>query len=88
MGANAIKVEPLKGEGTRGLLATDPRNSFKGMGAYSLTLNRNKRSVCLDLKSEQRLEVFYDLVRPADVVLDNFSAGVPTKLKIDFAHLM
>jgi crotonobetainyl-CoA:carnitine CoA-transferase CaiB-like acyl-CoA transferase len=87
LGADAIKVEPLKGEGTRGLLATDPRNSFKGMGAYFLTLNRNKRSVCLDLKSEQGLEVFYDLVRQADVVLDNFSAGVPTKLKIDFAHL-
>ncbi|RGP53646.1 CaiB/BaiF CoA transferase family protein [Pseudomonas abyssi] len=87
LGADTIKIEPIKGEGTRGLLASDPRNSFKGMGAYFLTLNRNKRSVCLDLKSEQGLEVFYDLVRQADVVLDNFSAGVPAKLKIDFEHL-
>lgn len=87
LGADTLKVEPLKGEGTRGLLAGDPRNSFKGMGAYFLTLNRNKKSLCLDLKSEEGLAVFYDLVKKADVVLDNFSAGVPAKLKIDYAHL-
>ncbi|WXL25955.1 CoA transferase [Ectopseudomonas mendocina] len=87
LGAETIKVEPLAGEGTRALLAKDPNNSLKGMGAYFLTLNRNKKSVCIDLKSESGLELFYDLVRNADVVLDNFSAGVPAKLKIDFEHL-
>ena len=87
LGADTIKVEPLAGEGTRALLAKDPNNSLHGMGAYFLTLNRNKKSICIDLKSESGLELFYDLVRTADVVLDNFSAGVTTKLKIDFAHL-
>lgn len=87
LGAETIKVEPLTGEGTRSLLANDPKHSFKGMGAYFLTLNRNKQSVCIDLKSEQGLAVFHDLVRKADIVLDNFSAGVPQKLKIDFEHL-
>ncbi len=87
LGAETIKVEPLAGEGTRALLAKDPRHSLNGMGAYFLTLNRNKQSVCIDLKSETGLQVFYDLVRKADVVLDNFSAGVPQKLKIDYAHL-
>ncbi|WP_027896569.1 CaiB/BaiF CoA transferase family protein [Zestomonas thermotolerans] len=87
LGAETIKVEPLTGEGTRALLAKDPKNSLKGMGAYFLTLNRNKKSVCVDLKSAAGLEIFYDLVRHADVVLDNFSAGVPAKLKIDYAHL-
>jgi crotonobetainyl-CoA:carnitine CoA-transferase CaiB-like acyl-CoA transferase len=87
LGAETIKVEPLAGEGTRALLAKDPNNSLKGMGAYFLTLNRNKKSVCIDLKSESGLELFYDLVRTSDVVLDNFSAGVPAKLKIDFEHL-
>jgi len=87
LGAEAIKVEPLTGEGTRALLAKDPNNSLNGMGAYFLTLNRNKKSVCIDLKSESGLELFYDLVRHADIVLDNFSAGVPAKLKIDFPHL-
>ena len=51
LGADTIKVEPLQGEGTRKLLATDPDNSLDGMGAYYITLNRNKRSVAIDLKS-------------------------------------
>lgn len=87
LGAETIKVEPLKGEGTRKLLASDPRNSLDGQGAYYLTLNRNKQSVALDLKSETGLAVFYDLVRKADIVIENFSAGVAAKLRIDFAHL-
>lgn len=88
LGAETIKVEPPgKGEGTRSLLATDPTNSFKGMGAYFLTLNRNKRSVCLDLKSPRGLELFYRLVERADVVFDNFSVGVTQRLRIDHAAL-
>ena len=87
LGADTIKVEPLKGEGTRKLLATDPRNSLNGQGAYYITLNRNKQSVAVDLKSEAGLAVFYDLVREADIVIENFSAGVTGKLRIDFEHL-
>ena len=88
LGAEVVKVEPLKtGEMTRGLLKSDPNYSFKEFGAYFLTLNRNKKSISLDLKSEQGLEVFYDLVKSADVVLNNFSAGVVKKLKIDFDSL-
>jgi crotonobetainyl-CoA:carnitine CoA-transferase CaiB-like acyl-CoA transferase len=87
LGAETIKVEPLQGEGTRKLLATDPKNSLNGQGAYFVTLNRNKQSVALDLKSEDGLAVFYDLVRESDIVIENFSAGVASKLQIDFAHL-
>ena len=88
LGAEVVKVEPLgTGEMTRGLLSDDPNNSFKGFGAYFLTLNRNKKSVSLDLKDAQGLHVFYDLVNSADVVLNNFSAGVVKKLKIDYDHL-
>ena len=87
LGAETIKVEPLKGEGTRKLLATDPQNSLSGFGAYFLTLNRNKQSVAIDLKSEEGLAVFHDLVRESDVVLENFSAGVARKLGIDYEHL-
>ncbi len=54
LGAETIKVEPLQGEGTRTLLASDPENSLGGMGAYFLTLNRNKKSVAIDLKSGAR----------------------------------
>ncbi len=87
LGAETVKVEPLHGEGTRKLLATDPKHSLGGMGAYYLTLNRNKKSVCIDLKSERGLGVFYELVKEADVVINNFGAGVPERLKIDFEHL-
>ena len=88
LGAEVVKIEPLgTGEMTRGLLSDDPNNSFKGFGAYFLTLNRNKKSVSLDLKDVQGLQVFYDLVKSTDVVLNNFSAGVVKKLKIDYDHL-
>ncbi len=87
LGADVIKVEPLEGEGTRKLLARDPNNSIDGMGAYFLTLNRNKRSVCIDLKSSEGLALFYELVKQSDVVINNFGAGVPERLKIDHAQL-
>ena len=88
LGAEVVKVEPLgSGEMTRGLLKNDPNYSFKNFGAYFLTLNRNKKSVSIDLKNKKGLEVFYDLIRSADIVLNNFSAGVVSKLKIDFENL-
>lgn len=88
LGAESIKVEPpLTGEGTRRLLEKDAENSLNGFGAYFMTLNRNKKSVTLDLKSEKGLEIFYELVKTADIVLSNFSAGVTGRLKIDFEHL-
>jgi crotonobetainyl-CoA:carnitine CoA-transferase CaiB-like acyl-CoA transferase len=84
LGARTIKIEPPgHGEGTRQLLATSPEFSRDGMGAYFLTLNRGKESVALDLKSEEGLQVFYDLVQHADIVFDNFSAGVTSRLRID-----
>jgi crotonobetainyl-CoA:carnitine CoA-transferase CaiB-like acyl-CoA transferase len=88
LGAETIKVEPPgKGEGTRRLLDNDPQNSLHGDGAYFLTLNRNKKSVTLDLKAEKGLALFYELVKTADILLYNFSAGVAARLKIDYDHL-
>ncbi|MEM8501000.1 MAG: CoA transferase [Pseudomonadota bacterium] len=88
LGAETIKVEPMQGEGTRKLLAGDPRNSLEGMGAYFITLNRNKKSTVIDLKKAEGLAVFYDLVKEADIVISNFGAGVPKRLKIDYASLV
>ena len=88
MGCDVIKIEPpRKGEGTRRLLENDPDYSHNGMGAYFYTLNRNKKSVAIDLKNQEGLEIFYALVKKADVVISNFSAGVTKKLKIDFETL-
>ncbi|MFN3586967.1 MAG: CaiB/BaiF CoA transferase family protein [Moraxellaceae bacterium] len=87
MGARTIKIEPLAGEATRKLLADSPDYSADGMGAYFLTLNRNKESVCLDLKAAQGRALFLELVKKADVVINNFSRGVPARLGIDYPVL-
>jgi len=88
MGARTIKIEPPQaGEGTRRLLEHSEHFSRNGMGAYFLTLCRNKESVALDLKSEKGLEIFYGLVRHADIVMSNFGAGVTQRLKIDYPRL-
>ncbi|MDZ7668725.1 MAG: CoA transferase [Gammaproteobacteria bacterium] len=88
LGCDTVKVEPPgQGEGTRRLLEGDARHSLHGMGAYFLTLNRNKRSVAIDLKSASGRELFYELVKRADIVLDNFSAGVTARLGIDHETL-
>ncbi len=88
LGCDTVKVEPPgNGEGTRRLLENDGRYSLNGMGAYFFTLNRNKRSVAIDLKTPAGLDFFYELVGHADVVLDNFSAGVTQRLSIDHERL-
>jgi crotonobetainyl-CoA:carnitine CoA-transferase CaiB-like acyl-CoA transferase len=88
LGVRTIKVEPPgTGEATRQLLARDADYSRGGMGAYFLTLNRGKESVCVDLKSDEGRYVFLDLVRGADVVFDNFSVGVTKRLGIDHESL-
>lgn len=87
-GAQTIKIEPPNvGEGTRKLLAQDPENSVNGMGAYFLTLNRNKRSICIDLKSEQGRQLVHQLAKKVDVVFDNFSRGVTKRLGLDHETL-
>lgn len=87
LGAEVIKIEPLEGERTRRLLANDPKHSIDGMGAYFINLNRNKKSVAIDLKGEEGRALFYELVKKTDIVFDNFSVGVTQKLGIDYAVL-
>lgn len=88
MGMETIKVEPpIHGEMSRGLMADNPRFNVEGMGPYFLSLSRNKKSVTINLKSEPGLALFYDLVRVSDIVLNNYSAGVVERLKIDHDRL-
>lgn len=88
LGMRTIKVEPPgTGEGTRRLLAGSPAHARDGVGAYYLTLNRGKESVAIDLKSDSGRDVFYRLVARADVVVDNFAAGVTERLGIGPARL-
>jgi len=83
LGAEVIKIETPEGDLGR-IPSVAP---YKGQSALFLTLNRNKRSIAINLKSEEGLKVFYDLVADADVVIDNFRPGVLERLKIDYATL-
>ena len=88
LGAEVVKIEqPKTGDITRNLLKDDPKYSLDGIGSYHLTLGRNKKSVELDLKSEDGLKLFKELVAVADVVVDNFSQGVTKRLGIDHQSL-
>ena len=57
------------------------------MGAYFLTLCRNNESVVIDLKSPAGRELFYELVKHADIVASNFGVGLLERLEIDHARL-
>jgi crotonobetainyl-CoA:carnitine CoA-transferase CaiB-like acyl-CoA transferase len=70
MGADVIKVEPPEGDSTR-----------EALGAMAfLAVNRNKRSLALDLKSPAHQAVLRRLARDADVVLENYRPGVAARL--------
>lgn len=85
MGADVIKVEPPKsGDQTRKAMG------FRMKGTDSpgfLALNRNKRSIELDLKTEAGRSLFYELVRTADIVVENSRPGVSQKLGVDYATI-
>ena len=80
LGAEVIKIEDHFGDHTRG----GTRTSLAGMNAYFLAVNRNKKSVVIDLKTARGLEVFYDLVKVSDVVMDNIRPAALQKLKCDY----
>lgn len=84
LGAEVIKIEkPGEGDLARGM----PPHFFHGESVYFLSINRNKKSLTLDLKSEEGLHIFYRLVEKSDVVYDNFRPGVLQRLKIDYETL-
>jgi crotonobetainyl-CoA:carnitine CoA-transferase CaiB-like acyl-CoA transferase len=79
LGADVVKVEPIGGDATRRL---------QGSGAgYFPMFNRNKRSICLDLKGAGGMEVARRLVRSADVVIENFRPEAMDKLGLGYDAL-
>lgn len=81
MGAEVIKIEqPGNGDETR---KWGPP-FIKGESAYFLSVNRNKKSVTLDLKSEEGKEILIKLIKRSDVLVENFRAGVMKSLGFDY----
>lgn len=77
MGAEVVKVEEAAGDPIRRM---GPPYEPDGGSAYFAAINRNKKSVVLDLKAPEGHERFLALVRTADAVVDNFRAGVMERL--------
>jgi CoA:oxalate CoA-transferase len=83
LGADVVKIEvPEKGDDAR---AYPP--IIHGESAYFMSLNRNKRSVTLDLKNPSGREVFLDLARCTDVVLENYRPGTMARLGLGYEVL-
>lgn len=85
LGADVIKIEPPHGEFNRTHGFADARIDDE-MSTF-VALNRNKRSLCLDLKSDSGRSVLHCLVRDADVVVQNFRVGTAERLGLGYDDL-
>lgn len=80
MGADIIKVEAYPdGDDSRG-----NQPYVNGESMYFVSLNRNKKSIVLNLKTEEGRQILYSLAKEADIVVENFKPGTTQKLKIDY----
>jgi crotonobetainyl-CoA:carnitine CoA-transferase CaiB-like acyl-CoA transferase len=81
-GAEIIKIEPLDGDIARGWGPP----FYGGESAYFVNLNRNKKSVAIDLKRPEGAAIFFRLLERADVVLENLRVGAAARLGVDYTR--
>ena len=88
-GAEVIKIErPEGGDGFRGSTSTGSMNAVEGgYGPAFVACNRNKKSITLNLKTNEAKQIIHDLVKVSDVVASNFRPGVMEKLGFGFDEL-
>src|SRR6266581_1064296 len=86
-GADVIKVEPLEGDGTRQIGPFHPRDKLRAFTGYFQSVNRNKSSIALDLKRPQGRAIFFKLIETAQVVVENYRAGVMERLGLAYEAL-
>ncbi|RIX83219.1 CaiB/BaiF CoA transferase family protein [Acidovorax cavernicola] len=86
-GAEVIKVEPAEGEETRIAGPFRPEDELRAFGGYFASVNRNKRSIGLNLKDPNARELALRLVETADVVVENYRAGVMERLGLSYETL-
>ena len=82
LGAEVIKIEPPGGESNR-----NKPPQANGESIYFGVYNRGKKSMCLDLRKAEAKEVFFDLVKTADFVLENFRPGTLEKMGLSYEEL-
>jgi crotonobetainyl-CoA:carnitine CoA-transferase CaiB-like acyl-CoA transferase len=84
LGAEVIKVERI-GTGDPVRLSGPPFQN--GEGAYFISVNRNKKSICVDLKKPAGIEIIHKLVSRSDVFMENFRPGVMDRLGLGYDAL-
>jgi crotonobetainyl-CoA:carnitine CoA-transferase CaiB-like acyl-CoA transferase len=82
LGAEVIKVEPPWGE--QGRFAPPLVN---GLSPYFAHLNKDKKSITLNLKKDKGRKIFFELVKKSDVVVENYAPGTMKRLGIDYDTL-
>lgn len=83
LGADVIKVEPIHGEVARWM--APPQKA--GLSGFYTQMNRNKRSLALDLKHPEGIAIVKKLAQTADILVENFRGGVPDRLGIGYEDL-
>jgi succinyl-CoA:mesaconate CoA transferase len=85
LGADVVKIEPPRGDMTR----TNPPHieENEAYGGYFHSVNRNKRSICLNLKEEAGRDVFLEMVDDADIIFENFKVGTMERLGLSYETL-
>jgi crotonobetainyl-CoA:carnitine CoA-transferase CaiB-like acyl-CoA transferase len=86
-GAEVIKVEPIEGEATRSGGPFRVDDTQRVFGGYFASVNRNKKSIALDLKSPEGKDILIRLCKSADAVVENFRAGVMDRLGLSYEML-
>jgi crotonobetainyl-CoA:carnitine CoA-transferase CaiB-like acyl-CoA transferase len=87
LGAEVVKVEPPRGDPTRRVgpePVRGPEDKGPTLGGYFQSVNRGKKSLVLDLKTEEGKRELFDLVRTADIFIENFGPGVVERLGIGY----
>jgi crotonobetainyl-CoA:carnitine CoA-transferase CaiB-like acyl-CoA transferase len=79
LGAEVIKIEPMQGDNTRRLKGSG--------GGYFAMYNRNKSSLCIDLKSPQGIATARDIIQRSDIMIENFRPGAMDKLGLGYEAL-
>src|SRR5208282_4161516 len=87
LGADVIKIEPPQGDMSRPLGPPPPDREGCDYGGYFASINRNKRSVVLDIKTAAGRDAIFALVKTADAIVENSKAGVMDRAGIGYEKL-
>lgn len=87
LGADVVKIEPPSGDITRASGPTRSEDGPAALGGYFQSINRGKSSLVMNLRDEVVRDQFLDLVRRADVLVENYSTGVMDRLQLGYETL-